>query len=204
MNEAELFTEYRDRYDRVFVHVAKDLEDLLKRYLTGERHVDRIVARAKDPDRFVKKASKTESNGSLRYSEPFVQIQDIVGARVVVFYKSDVDRIEAVVRKYFFDIERLEHVPDSYWEFGYFGKHLILKTPADAVPPCISLDDAPGFFELQIKTLFQHAWSEAEHDLSYKAPQELGPEQQRTLAYTSAMAWGADEAFLELTKELAV
>ena len=26
----------------------------------------------------------------------------------------------------------------------------------------------PRFFELQVKTLFQHAWSEASHDIAYK------------------------------------
>jgi ppGpp synthetase/RelA/SpoT-type nucleotidyltranferase len=31
--------------------------------------------------------------------------------------------------------------------------------------PAVAMIMRPGFFELQIKTLFQHAWSEAERDL---------------------------------------
>ena len=61
----------------------------------------------------------------------------------------------------------------------------------------------PKFFELQIKTLFQHAWSEAEHDIGYKEGQKpLDLDQKRRLAFTSAQAWGADRVFDELFREL--
>jgi ppGpp synthetase/RelA/SpoT-type nucleotidyltranferase len=47
----------------------------------------------------------------------------------------------------------------------------------------------PQFFELQVKTLFQHAWSEAEHDLAYKPSEPITPHQQRQIAFTAAQAW---------------
>jgi GTP pyrophosphokinase len=57
---------------------------------------------------------------------------------------------------------------------------------------------------LQIKTLFQHAWSEANHDLGYKpALAPVGVEDERRLAFTSAQAWGADHIFDELYSERA-
>jgi len=63
--------------------------------------------------------------------------------------------------------------------------------------------EAPEFFELQIKTLFQHAWAEAEHDLGYKPPKPLTSIQKRKMAFTAAQAWGADQIFDELSRELA-
>ena len=60
----------------------------------------------------------------------------------------------------------------------------------------------PQFFELQLKTLFQHAWSEAEHDLAYKPSEPLSTLQQRQIAFTAAQAWGADQIFEQLHAEL--
>jgi ppGpp synthetase/RelA/SpoT-type nucleotidyltranferase len=54
------------------------------------------------------------------------------------------------------------------------------------------------FFELQIKTLFQHAWSESEHDLNYKSEEELSFEDKQFIAFSSAQAWGADKIFNDL------
>ena len=99
-------------------------------------------------------------------------------------------------------IETINVVPDSQWEFGYFGRHHIVAMPGDAIPREIDRAKVPHFFELQIKTLFQHAWSEANHDLGYKPSTPLNDDQLRRLAFTSAQAWGATSFSEELFEEL--
>ncbi len=202
MNE-ELLHEYRRMHETVLSPIAKRLEDLIRGHVAEAAHIDRVVARAKNPERFVAKAGKTDATGKSRYPEPLIQIQDIIGARVIVYYKCDVAPTEAIILNYFRPIELQTIVPDSEWSFGYFGRHFIMALPKDAIPGDIDIEGAPAFFELQIKTLFQHAWSEAEHDLGYKTPEELSADHQRQLAYTSAQAWGADEMFERLVAELA-
>jgi putative GTP pyrophosphokinase len=138
-----------------------------------------------------------------KYSEPLHQIQDQVGARIVTFYRSDVDLLDKIVSRYFRAIESKDHVPDSEWEFGYFGRHHVLVIPSDVIDDHWDKAMVPKFFELQIKTLFQHAWSEAEHDVGYKEGEKpLSLDQKRRLAFTSAQAWGADRIFDELFQEL--
>jgi ppGpp synthetase/RelA/SpoT-type nucleotidyltranferase len=66
------------------------------------------------------------------------------------------------------------------------------------------VEECPTFFELQIKTLFQHAWGEADHDLIYKPSGALTSDQRRRVAFTAAQAWGADRIFEELAQELKV
>ena len=56
----------------------------------------------------------------------------------------------------------------------------------------------PNFFEIQIKTLFQHAWAQAEHDLGYKQGQPLSFEEKRKLAFAAAQSWGADTIFNQI------
>lgn len=192
---------YRRRHDAVLVRLAQAVAAHISQYIKGQPRIDRISARAKDVDRFVKKAATCE-NGKLKYTEPLSQIQDQIGARIVVFYKSDVERIDAEVRRYFRAIEFQKVVPDSESEFDYFGHHLVLVLPSDVIEGDMDRELIPGFFELQIKTLFQHAWSEADHDLGYKpGDTPLTSDQKRLIAFTSAQAWGADHIFDQLFRE---
>ena len=201
MKAADLM-EYKRRYDSHLQTIAANLEAHLKKLLADCKHIDRVSARAKSPDRFEMKAKKLSKDGKPKYSAPLMELQDQIGARIIVFYKADVSVVSDVLDKYIRHIEIQELQPDSEWEFGYFGKHYIKALPTDVVPGDVSNTEAPRFFELQIKTLFQHAWSEANHDLCYKPNQVLTGDQTRRFAYTAAQAWGADQVFEELRSEL--
>lgn len=195
--------EYRARYDEVLVPLSASLAELLTEHLSGRERVDRISSRPKSIDRFVAKAAKMTDRGVPKYEHPLAQIQDQIGARVTVFYKSDVDSIREVLMRYLRPVESRDLVPASEWEFGYFGWHSVCLFPAELIVPDWPAEHVPNFFELQVKTLFQHAWSEANHDLGYKPERGgLSPDQNRMLAFASAQAWGADRAFDELFCEL--
>lgn len=200
MNLEEKYTELRTE---ILVDLAERIELELNGILNEIQRIDRISCRAKTVKSFINKSNKTDENGNVKYSDPLNEIQDQIGARITVFYKSDVDLISEKIEKYYRNIENRKIVPDSEWEFSYFGKHYILFTSTDCLvnfPKEINLNP-PNFFELQIKTLFQHAWSEGQHDLGYKP--ELGQLtdlEKRKLALSSAQAWGADQIMDELYK----
>lgn len=202
MSSEQLLDEYRKRHGAILVPLAQRLQAFVQEAVGDLPRVDRVSARAKDPDRFVRKAEKRLESGAAKYEHPFEQIQDLVGARVVVFYKQDVEAVTAVVHKYFRHIESKDLVPDSVSEFGYVGRHFILAIPSDVVDDDADLTATPDFFELQIKTLFQHAWSEANHDLAYKPGEPPTLLQRRQIAFTAAQAWGADQIFEQLHAEL--
>lgn len=190
------------RRERVIMPLAVRLEAHLKSLFDGYARIDRVSVRAKSVDRFVAKAEKQE-NGKSKYDDPLNQIQDQLGARIIMFYKSDVDKLASEIKKYFRYIESVQVVPDSEREFGYEGHHFILFIPSDLVDERVQGGENIEFFELQIKTLFQHAWSEADHDLGYKPSTELSADQKRRLAFTAAQAWGADLIFDELYRQTA-
>lgn len=195
--------EYRRRYESFLQVIAEALRDHIAGCLVGVPNIDRVTARAKDPERFAQKATRLDERGQPKYDQPLTEIQDQLGARIIVFYLNDLERVVTAIRRYFQPIEERELVPESQWAFGYFGQHFVLPLPRDVVAPGVELAQVPGFFELQIKTLFQHAWSEANHDLCYKAQAPLSPDQERRFAFTAAQAWGADRVFDELRAELA-
>ena len=190
--------QYEDRYANSLVPASKALEGVVNNYLQPFVRVDRVSIRPKSVDRFIRKATKSEG-GKRKYTDPLNQIQDQIGARIITYYLSDVKRIEEKVLSYFQPIEERAIVPESNWEFGYFGKHFIMALPNEVIYSVSDRSNLPDFFELQIKTLFQHAWAEAEHDLAYKPELgELDGGEMRKLAFTAAQAWGADEIFDEL------
>ena len=196
-----LKTDYLRRYSDFLKPVSEKLEAHIRELCGSCQRIDRITSRAKSPERFLQKAEKIE-NGRPKYSEPLVQIQDQIGARIVTFYPLDIPAVSQIVTRYFHPIESVDIVPDGDSEFGYVGKHFILLLPADVTGDFTQLGDVPAFFELQIKTLFQHAWAEAEHDLGYKPTSTLTPLHRRKIAFTAAQAWGADQIFNELFIEV--
>jgi ppGpp synthetase/RelA/SpoT-type nucleotidyltranferase len=200
MTVTTLEQHYRARYIPVLKPLAGRVKEHLDSYLSDCDRIDLITARAKGIASFLAKAAKVE-DGQAKYGDPINQIQDQVGARIVTFYLSDVPTIAAEIESYFHAIEEKTLVPESDSEFGYFGKHYVLLLPTDVIRS-EEQGRHPPFFELQIKTLFQHAWSQANHDLGYKSTVELTRDQKRKIAYTSAQAWGADEMFERLGAEL--
>lgn len=196
--DVDLDFRYRLRHGAVLLELADRLESYMRDLVSPLPRIDRVQARAKDPDRFLAKALK-EEDGVRKYTDPICEIQDQVGARIITFYLSDVSAVCDHIEKYFRHIEKRKVLPESTAEFGYFGFHYIIAIPSDALSGDWDQDLLPTFFELQIKTLFQHAWSEANHDLGYK--ELLGPlstDDRRRMAWASAQAWGADQIFDEL------
>lgn len=195
---AELELQYRLRHEAVLRVIAQRLETYISDLVGGLPRIDRVQARSKSPDRFMAKALK-EDGGVRKYSDPINEIQDQIGARIVTFYSDDVNSVCSFVEKYFRHIEKRKVVPDSVTEFGYFGFHYIVRIPSDVLDAEWDSTVVPTHFELQIKTLFQHAWSEANHDLGYKELSgDLSPDEKRKMAWASAQAWGADQIFNEL------
>lgn len=204
MSEVDLIEEYRARHVAILKPLAGKLTALIQDMVSGTPRVDRVAARAKSPERFLGKTKKKKDDGQLKYEHPFEQIQDLIGARVIVFYKQDVDAVCEIVERYFRHVEAKVLAPDAADKFGYVGMHYILAIPEDVIADDADREKTPQFFELQIKTLFQHAWSEAEHDVGYKPSDIISTHQQRQLAYTAAQAWGADHILLSFITNLTV
>lgn len=197
----DLREQYERRHKTVLEPAAKRLTTMLTEYVSiapALPHIDRVGARAKGVSRFLDKSKKREEDGRLKYEDPLGEIQDQIGARVIVFYLDDVPKARERIEQYFRPSEMVAKEPQSNSEFDYFGFHYVLMLPDDVVPDGAEPADVPSFFELQIKTLFQHAWSEGGHDMAYKPPRPLTPDEKRLLAFASASAWGADRSMQEL------
>lgn len=174
---------------------STELERLARVGLGGydHKHIDRIGFRVKDVDSFVEKV--VDRGAKPAYTDPLAQVEDQIGGRVIVLFKHDIHGVVDLLLETFTKMELEHRVPVADAEFGYESTHLVCHI-SPPVRPAGWADEAsmPSTFELQVRTVFMHAYAEPNHNLGYKAPTDLTRDQKRRLGWIAASAWGADEA----------
>src|SRR5258708_3645345 len=148
------------RYECYYAEGFKPIVLLLEPIITDQmrappsvERIDRIAVRAKSPKSFIEKARKRKK-GDRRgpyYSDPFTQIQDQIGARIILFYLSDVEAACARIMKYMTVAEQEPKEPESEWEFAYFGRHLNVYLPFVSVPKERETDAPRRHVALQVR-----------------------------------------------------
>ncbi|GAB3742488.1 hypothetical protein GCM10027594_21970 [Hymenobacter agri] len=186
------YNELRPQYERL----AVNLQQALKAFLAEENipYLD-VLFRVKDVDSAYEKIARKEFNN------PFEQIEDWCGLRIICYYPSDVDRIcEIIVKE--FDIQTQEDTAKRLKpkEFGYRSTHFILKIKASWMQPPNYRGLEKLKAEIQVRTILMHAWAEVEHKLQYKSSEQVPEQFQRKLYFLSAKFEEADGQFEELRK----
>lgn len=191
---------YRERFG-LLEGLASNLAAAVRDHLASTSRVDDIRFRAKSPESFIDKVCVRRVDPP--YDAPLLEVEDQVAGRVNVFFLSDVERVRERLGDLFGAVEVSERRPAKVTEFDYEGLHSIYNIPPQVKPDgWEERDDLPATFELQVRTLFQHAWAEPQHDIAYKPNTELEFDERREVAWVAASAWGADQAFDRLAKIL--
>lgn len=180
--------------------------------------LSRVRERGKDPEILVKIPPKyrLKTDESLidkafyrpnkSYDDPYLQIEDKVGARFVVLLLEDIDLICSIVEASDdWSFDKCRHFDDEKKAnpmlFTYQSVHYVLR-PKRVISHNgkTVVGDVPC--ELQIRTLLQHAHAELTHDAIYKAKRTVNPEVHRTVAKSMALIETTDGFFAEATKKL--
>ena len=148
-------------------------------------------------------AGKLELKGAKYRS--LSDITDIVGLRVITFYLDDVDKVaSAVERLFLIDWENSvdKRRANDLNSFGYLSLHYICRAPA-------SFCAGKGFpeldgmrFEIQLRTILQHAWANMNHDTGYKSGVEVPREFLRNMSRLAGTLELVDEQFSHLRTEI--
>ncbi|MGX9120942.1 GTP pyrophosphokinase [Mesorhizobium sp. BHbsci] len=140
------------------------------------------------------------------YADPYNDIEDKVGLRVVVLVSSDIKVVERVIKRCpnwtavlarDYEEERRQRP----YEFDYQSVHYIVRSKdeltfdeviVEAGIPC----------EIQVRTLLQHAYSELTHDTIYKPSVQASPEVKRSAAKSMALMEATDDYFMRVREWL--
>ena len=123
-------------------------------------------------------------------------ITDILGCRVICFLSDEIDKIGKKVEENFvIDHENSSDKRALIKEdsFGYLSLHYICSIPFGSIWP----DEICGKkFEIQIRTILQHAWSAIHHDIGYKSDFGVPREIRRQFARLAGLLELADDEFV--------
>ena len=174
------------RYEKLAAEVAYLIEHILKNASEEYAHV---TYRAKTLSSFCEKLYRKS------YENPFSEITDLAGVRIVYLYVSDIQRIEALIEQEFEVVEKVDKIQDHGAEkFGYSAFHYLVKIRAKHSG--IRYDDLkPLICEIQVRTVLQDAWALVAHHLFYKQESDIPIELRRKLNALSGLFETADDQF---------
>lgn len=179
----------RSLYDAL----ASKVEEIIKEVLDAKGiEYHSVASRAKDLEKFRAKAAREQ------YANPIEQIKDMAGIRAIAYVESEALRIADLVATLF--VIDPKHSADKGQilgvdRVGYRSIHYVAKLP----PQRCKLPEYRRFskleFEIQVRTILQHAWAEIEHDRNYKFTGILPDEIQRRFAVLAGVLELADREF---------
>ncbi len=180
------FLEDHPSYEQLSSEVAYILR---KRVKEADIECSAVTHRAKTLNSSLEKVS-------LKHTEnPFTEITDLAGVRIVYLYKNDFGRIEKIIEEEFKilnkDDKREEQDPDR---FGYDAVHYIVQLGRKSSGA--RYDDLKEFrCEIQVRTVMQDAWAIVSHHLVYKREADIPKPLMRNLNTLSAVFENADNQF---------
>ncbi len=133
------------------------------------------------------------------------EVTDVLGFRVITYFEDAITPIVTALEDrlqvdYGRSVDKSDALGAS--RFGYKSVHLICRGPAEITLLDLDAGPAPIHFEIQLRTVLQHAWAEIEHDLGYKSPQSIPLRIRRKFSRVASLLEIADDEFVGIRKGL--
>ena len=183
-----------------YVEFTKSLEILVESLIRLERvEYLSVSGRTKTRSTILEKLERK------KYSDPRRQLTDISGIRIVTFLESGVSAASKVISKTF-EIDKSNSLDKSQLlgvdRIGYRSVHFVCSLTDHRLELPEFKEFKELIFEVQIRTVLQHAWAELAHDRQYKFSGVLPKDITRRLHLYAATLELADSGFQALANEI--
>ncbi|RAK05040.1 ppGpp synthetase/RelA/SpoT-type nucleotidyltransferase [Halanaerobium saccharolyticum] len=189
-----------EKHRHNYVDLRAEVEVILREALNENDIIfHSIESRVKSVESFRKKAERD------KYNDPVNEITDLTGIRIITLFEKEIHQISDIIKELFkIDYSRSEDKSDllDADKMGYKSIHYIAELNQDKIT-ATELETFAGLkFEIQIRSILQHAWAEIEHDRNYKFQGELPKHLQRRFYALAGMLEIADREFNTLSEEV--
>ena len=195
MNNELFINKYYNKYPQ-YLKLGDNISEAIKLLIKEENiSVANISSRIKTLKSFLQKQKRKN------YSDPFNEMHDFCGIRIICFFTSDIKKIQNIIRKEFNVIEEKEKNLQNH-QFGYRSRHLIVTIKDSWVESPNYRDLNNIKIEIQVRTILMHAWAEIEHKLAYKQRAHIPKQFQQKFIKLADTLQKADEQFETLATEI--
>jgi ppGpp synthetase/RelA/SpoT-type nucleotidyltranferase len=169
--------------------IVGQLRELLARDPTLKVHS--VAWRSKGRESLARKLARPDRNYTDLWS-----LTDLVGVRVITYFADAVDRVGELVESnlpvdFRHSTDKRRH---ETTDFGYRSLHYVCRLGAPL--------PERACFEVQVRTVLEHAWAEIEHDLGYKTTEEIPLAVRRRLNRLAGLLELADQEFGAIRSDL--
>ncbi|WP_295626162.1 GTP pyrophosphokinase family protein [uncultured Corynebacterium sp.] len=157
---------------------------------------DSVTARVKTWRSLRIKANRRRDDGEFAYPDPWPDVHDIIGVRVTTYHSNEIPDVLAVLGDSLEVVRTIDKTAETRisGQFGYGSHHLVCRV-GEGAPPGLAPYKGQQF-EVQVRTVLQHAWAEFEHDIRYKSPEgAIDPRIDRAFALAAGLIELADQQF---------
>lgn len=193
--EKNIITSYK-KNQGIYMQLEKTATDVINKTIENNNYfVMDVASRVKTIESLTDKIKR--KNG--KYSD-ITDITDLVGIRIICYFADTVDAIADKLREVF-DVDEENSIDKrsamQATQFGYLSLHCICNLkPSDDIPDILCRMP----FEIQIRTVLQHAWAEIEHDLGYKSDFGVPRPIRRDFSRVASLLEIADDEFIQIRR----
>ncbi len=185
------------KYAEEYRRRTSDYEKLVEEIqfgLSQELH-DAGVALAAVEGRVKSLSSFLDKISRKGYEDPWAEIDDLAGVRLVCLFSAELDLIEEAVASLFEVVSTEDKVDTLGVEMmGYQGRHYVVKLGPTHTGP--RYDNLKGLrAEIQVRTTLQDAWARISHNLVYKSEASMPIQLRREIQNVSSLLEIAQNIF---------
>ena len=185
----EKYLEEKENLEELLSAITLDLGIFLK---TKKFQIQTISSRVKSQKSIQHKVARPDRT----YADMW-DVTDLLGIRIITYFEDSIEAIgKEIEKKYEVDLVNSENklnMRDNQ-TFGYRSLHYDCYIP--------SAEIKKARFEIQIRTVLQHAWAEIEHDIGYKSNEEIPGAVRRRFSQVAGLLEIADREFVTIRNDL--